>query len=105
MRIAAAASDTAAPAVSSSAKASNKIPPEGVAVLRMLAQVQNARQDDIFEFDAAHACGLTPAICKYHAHKLYDAGLVHISQYGPGAHYNITPDGLGWLIDNKQMPD
>jgi hypothetical protein len=85
--------------------ATGSLPPEQVAILQMLATVQNQGHDDIEEPVAVRMCGLSPTVFKYHADELSEAELINPSFWGEETHFEITAKGAGWLIKNGQMPE
>jgi hypothetical protein len=82
-------------------------PPEQIAILRALADFGNRNGADEYVDgpEAPSVCGLKPVVFKHHSEQLHEEGLIHIGLWADGAHYKITGDGAGWLIENKLMPD
>jgi hypothetical protein len=80
-------------------------PGEQVTILQCLARAENAGiKGGIEEDGAIRVSMLAPAVFKYHAAELENARLIYVSRNMYGTHYEITPDGSGWLIKNKLMP-
>lgn len=79
-------------------------PSEQVIILELLAQLENQHIEGITCHDAASSVSMSPSVFRYHVTQLMREGLARDSLYvGGDAHYSITPDGVGWLIENGRM--
>jgi hypothetical protein len=79
-------------------------PSEQIIILQLLSQLQDQHIEDIDCHDGARAVSMSPSVFLYHVTKLVQERLARDSFYMDERHYSITPDGVGWLIENGQMP-
>lgn len=78
-------------------------PSEQIVILQLMAQHQDQRVEDVTCHDGASATAMSPSVFLYHVTKLVDEGLARDSIYMEERHYSITPDGVGWLIENGKL--
>ena len=77
---------------------------EQITILQLLSQLQDQHIEDITCHDGATMLSMSPSVFLYHATQLVNEGLARDSLYMDESHYSITPDGVGWLMENGQMP-
>lgn len=79
-------------------------PSEQVTILQLLAQLQDANVEATTCHQGAIATSMSPSVFLYHVTQLVHEGLVRDLIYvGSDRRYEITPDGVGWLIENGRM--
>ncbi len=75
-------------------------------ILQSLAAAENRGTEEVEMTELIRMAGLSATIFKLHAQKLDDENLISVSYYGTGERiYRITAEGVGWLDENRLMPD
>jgi hypothetical protein len=108
MRTAVAASVRTASSAGVSAMAAVAIadlPQEAVQILKALAHAKNHGEEGVDEGEMPALCKLSAARVLHYGEQLVQLGFVRKDYSSVGTFYNITADGVGWLINAGEMPE
>jgi hypothetical protein len=87
------------------APAAPTMPKEQIKILQTLSIYEDLVQPTAVPMaELQENCKLTPTEFKYHSEQLRQAKLIYVTHLPDGPHYQNSPEGAGWLINNKQMP-